>query len=117
MGGDGSALSDAVPIPTRVLDAAGLAARAGEFARIASILAEEASDLARIHSGPGHDANVAARAAQQAREAAETLRDMAEKGADLESTVRVATWALSAAAVALAQAKLNTPLTAGLVAP
>ncbi|MEA3199466.1 MAG: hypothetical protein QOE90_894 [Thermoplasmata archaeon] len=94
----------------QVADPARMAARAGEFARIASILAEEASALALLHSGPGHASKVAARAAQQAHEAAETLRDLAARGADLEESVRVATWALSAAAVALTQAKLNTPL-------
>lgn len=87
-----------------------MTARAREFARIASILAEEASQLALLHSGPGHESDVAARAARQAHEAAEILRHQAEAGGDLEDAVRTATWALSAAAVALTQAKLNTPL-------
>lgn len=102
-------MTEAVQLPS-VHDPKRLASRAGEFARIASILADEASALALLHSGPGRETDVASRAAQQAREAAESLRQMAESGADFESAVRAATWALSAAAVAMSQAKVNTPL-------
>ncbi|GEM_PF-4360573 len=104
-------MTEAVRIPT-TSDPKRLASRAGEFARIASILADEASALALLHSGPGRETHVATRAAEQAREAADSLRHMAETGADFESTVRAATWALSAAAVAMSQAKANTPLSA-----
>lgn len=83
---------------------------ARNLARAASALAAEASALALAHSGPGHDAQVALRAAQQAKEAADTLEQMAERGESLDRTMMVATWALSAAAVALTQAKLQAPV-------
>lgn len=92
-------------------DASRIAFRARDLAHVAMILAEEASDLALLHTGDGHDSRVALKAAQQAREAADMLRSFA--GAPPEQALQAATWALSAASVALAQAKLNTPLASG----
>lgn len=86
-----------------------LVTRASELAAIASILAEEASALALLHSGQGHDSAVAVRAAKQAREASDMLQQMARDGAPFEDALQAATWALSAASVALAQAKLRAP--------
>lgn len=91
-------------------DASSFAQRAHDLAQVAVILAEEASAIALLHVGEGHDSRVAARAAGQAREAAELLRELAGGGARPEETLHVATWALSAASVALTQAKLNTSL-------
>lgn len=87
-----------------------LAKRAGDLANVASILADEAAQLALLHSGEGHESRVASRAALQAKEAAALLRDLTTRGAGAEQTIQAATWALSAAAVALTQAKLRTPL-------
>lgn len=87
-----------------------LAKKAGDLAHIASILADEASALALLNSGDGHEATVARRAAQQAREAATILRGMADHGASFEQIVQAMTWTMSAAAVAVTQAKLNTQL-------
>ena len=86
------------------------AERARDLAHVAVILAEEASALALLHNGDGHAARVAQRAAGQAKEAAQLLRDLADRATPPEQTLQAATWALSAASVALAQAKLNTPL-------
>jgi hypothetical protein len=91
-------------------DPAVMGKRALDLAVVASILAEEASALALLHSGHGHDSDVAVRAAVQAREAADVLKKLREDGAPAEQTIQAATWALSAAAVALTQAKLNTRL-------
>lgn len=91
-------------------DSARITKRAGELADVASILAEEAAQLALIHSGDGHDSRVAARAAAQAKEASQLLRDLSRRGATAEETIQAATWALTSAAVALTQAKLRTPL-------
>lgn len=91
-------------------DPAVLRQRALDLAEVASILAHEASALALLHSGRGHDSDVAARAAAQTREAASVLRKLHASEAPVEETIQAATWALSAAAVALTQAKLNTTL-------
>jgi hypothetical protein len=82
------------------------------FAQAAASLAEEASSLALASRGPGHDSDVAVRAAGQAREAALQLSAMADRGASLEAAFSVAAWALSAASVAVTQARAPT-----LVAP
>lgn len=84
--------------------------RAADLAQVAGLLATEAAALAVFHSGEGHDSAVAHRAAKQATEAAELLRELAHDRAPVEATLQAATWALSAAAVALTQAKLRTPL-------
>lgn len=99
----------AVPIvaPT---DPNTLRERAADLAQVAGLLATEAAALALYHSGDGHEAGVAQRAAKQATEAAALLRDLAHDKAPVEATLQAATWALSAAAVALTQAKLGTPL-------
>lgn len=86
------------------------------FAEAAASLAEEASHLALAVRGPGHDAEVAKRAARQAQEAAEVLAKMAQDGATLESAFSTAAWALSAAAVAITQAR-GTPVAAPPVTP
>lgn len=87
--------------------------RAADLAQVAGLLATEAAALALFHSGDGHDADVAHRAAKQATEAADLLRELAHERAPVEATLQAATWALSAAAVALTQAKLRTPLGPG----
>lgn len=92
-------------------DASRIVTRARDLAHVAMILAQEASELALLHTGEGHDSRVAVKAAAQAREAADLLRGFA--GAPPEQALQAATWALSAASVALAQAKLNTPLASG----
>lgn len=97
-------------LASREPDPAVMRRRALDLALVASILAEEASALALLHSGRGHDSEVAARAAKQAKEAADVLRDLHDQEAPAEQTIQAATWALSAAAVALTQAKLNTSL-------
>jgi len=89
-----------------------LTQRARDLAHVASILALEASQLAMLHVGEGHASGVAQRAAEQAREAADTLRALAERGAPIEQAMQAAIWSLSAAAVAVTQAKLNTSLDA-----
>lgn len=91
-------------------DASRFATRATDLAEVAVILAEEASQLALLHVGEGHASRVAARAAAQAKEAATLLRQLAHGGSPPEATLQAATWALSAASVALTQAKLNTTL-------
>lgn len=91
-------------------DASRLAFRARDLAQVAVILAEEASELALLHMGHGHESRVAVKAAQQAREAAELVRSFTSGASPPEETLQAATWALSAASVALAQAKLNAPL-------
>lgn len=87
-----------------------LARTARDLARAASTLAREASAIALDRQGPGHAARVAQRAADQALEAAQTLDRMAESGENLDATIQVATWALTAAAVALTQAKIEAGL-------
>lgn len=98
-----------VPVVAAV-DANTLRQRAADLAQVAGLLASEAAALALYHSGDGHDAGVAQRAARQAHEAADLLRSLADEKAPVDATLQAATWALSAAAVALTQAKLRTPL-------
>lgn len=103
----------ALPPPNRVLvpsDPNTLRQRAADLAQVAGLLATEAAALALYHSGEGHDSSVAQRAAKQATEAAQLLRELAHDRAPVEATLQAATWALSAAAVAITQAKLGTPL-------
>lgn len=59
------------------------------------------------NQGVGHEADVARRAAQHVREAASGLESMsATEGATIDEVLEAATWAMAAAAVAVAQAKL-----------
>jgi hypothetical protein len=81
--------------------------RARRFAEAASVLADEAARLTFSHLGEGHDADVARRAAAQAREAADALDVLAaQEDATLDAVLEAATWAMSSAAVAVTQAKL-----------
>src|SRR5438128_669209 len=85
--------------PTRAL-----AHRVQELASVASLIAQEASQLALLHGGDGHDARVAQRAARHANEAA---RQVHAAGASADDAIENATWALTSAAVAITQAKLH----------
>ena len=81
--------------------------RARRFADAASVLADEAARLALSNQGAGHEADVAQRAAVYAREAAAALEALAAtEDATLDAVLEAATWAMAAAAIALAQAKL-----------
>ena len=86
-----------------------LARRTEQFAEAVSVLAEEASQLALTTLGEGHDAAVAARAADNAREAVERLHALAREEPSMDDVMQAAAWAISSAAVAVAQAKLGTP--------
>lgn len=81
--------------------------RARRFAEAASVVADEAARLAIMNLPPGHDADVARRAAAQARDAAETLHRLGSMdNASLDAVMEAATWAMTSAAVAIAQGKL-----------
>lgn len=78
--------------------------RAQRFAEAASVLADEACRLAVADLPSGHDADVARRAAGQASEAAEAIRQLDATGtATLDAVMEAATWAMTSAAVAIAQ--------------
>lgn len=81
--------------------------RAQRFAHAASVLAEEASRVALANLGPGHDVDVAHRAAGQAREAASRLGEMSSEHVTMDTVLQTATWAMVAAAVALGQADVS----------
>lgn len=81
--------------------------RAQRFAQAASVLAQEPSLLTLLNVGACHDSDVALRSARQAQEAAAELERLATEGATLDETLEAAAWAMSAAAVALTQAKLT----------
>lgn len=79
--------------------------RVHELAKVAAILANDASDLTRIHCREDH-AEIAARlAGLRAAHAAATLDALAREGDRPEKLLETATWALDAIATALAQAK------------
>lgn len=81
--------------------------RAQRFAEAASVVADEACRLAVANLPPGHDADVARRAAGQAREAVEALDRLgATETATLDAIMESATWAMTSAAVAIAQGNL-----------
>lgn len=70
-------------------------------------LADEAARLAVTNLPAGHDADVARRAAAHAHEAAESVRTLAASGtATFEEVMVSATWAMTSAAVAVAQGNL-----------
>ena len=83
------------------------ATRAQRFAEAASALAREASILTLSNLGEGHEAAVALRAAQQTRDAAAALERLAARGGTMDEAMEAATWAMTSAAVALTQAKLQ----------
>ncbi|HWH09273.1 MAG TPA: hypothetical protein VNX21_08740 [Candidatus Thermoplasmatota archaeon] len=89
------------------LSSASAALGAQRFAQAAGVLAAEAERLALATLGPGHDADVARRAAAQAHEAADALEVLGRsESATLDAVMQAATWAMTSAAVAIAQANL-----------
>lgn len=81
--------------------------RVHRFAEAASVLADEACLLAVANLPPGHDADVARRAAGQARDAVDAIGRLDATGAaTLDAVMEAAAWAMTSAAVAIAQGNL-----------
>lgn len=78
--------------------------RAQRFAEATSVLAFEACRLALKALPAGQDADVARRAAGQAREAAQVVERLGATGtATIDEVMEAAAWAMTSAAVAIAQ--------------
>lgn len=78
---------------------------AKEFGHAASLLAAEAARLASLCGHDPQAVRVARRASEQAQHAAAELDRLASGAGTMGESYRAATWALSAAAVGLTQAR------------